>query len=234
MPFFSMTSSTMMNFDWLSVKTCSILSEGYSESTGMNAAPDFNIPNIDAMTLLSLFKMNITLSSGPTPFLIRLWAILLAFSFNSVYVNSPSVAYKITLSGWSSTWFSNILFNLSSGISSYAKSSTPQSSFSMIEMSFINVLSSNVWNLFKTIAMESRNVLISVGEYNWSLYSQKILYWLSTSTTLMLILNFNPSYSIDCLSTFIPPISMSSMILPWYAYNISGVMSYWFEISVNG
>ena len=72
MPFLSITSSTMMNFDSLSVKTCSILSAGYSESTGMNAAPDFKIPNTVAITLLSLFKMNMTLSSGPTPFLIRL------------------------------------------------------------------------------------------------------------------------------------------------------------------
>ena len=82
-PFFSITSSTMMNFDSLSVRTCSILSEGYSESTGMNAAPDFRIPNADAITLLFLFNMNIILSSGPTPLLIRLWAILLAFSFNA-------------------------------------------------------------------------------------------------------------------------------------------------------
>ena len=82
----------MMNFDSLSVKTCSILSEGYSESTGMNAAPDFKIPKMDAITLLFLLRINITLSSGPTPFLMRLWAILLAFLFNSSYVNSPSVA----------------------------------------------------------------------------------------------------------------------------------------------
>ena len=71
MPFFSITSSIIMYFDSLSVSTCSILSEGYSESTGMNAAPDFKIPNADAITLLFLFRMNITLSSGPTPFLMR-------------------------------------------------------------------------------------------------------------------------------------------------------------------
>ena len=103
MDFFSITSSTIMYFDLLSVNTCSILSEGYSESTGINAAPDFKIPKIDAIVLLSLLRMNIILSSGPTPFLIRLCAILLAFSFNCPYVNSPSVAYKTTLSGCIST-----------------------------------------------------------------------------------------------------------------------------------
>ena len=62
----------MINLDSLSVKTCSILSEGYSESIGINAAPAFKIPNIAAITLLFLFNINMILSSGPTPFLIRL------------------------------------------------------------------------------------------------------------------------------------------------------------------
>ena len=136
----------------------------------MNAAPAFNIPNIDAIKLLFLFKTIITLSSTPTPSLINAFAILFAFVFSWLNVYVPSLAYNAMSSLFSLTQFSNILLILYSGIGSISMSSLDIQSFSTIEMLFNGVFSLYVMNLFNTILKLSTKVFIKSSEYNSLLY----------------------------------------------------------------
>ena len=72
----------------------------------MNVHPALNIPMMAAMRLLFLGSITKTLFPGSTPFFINELAILLLFSFNSLYVNVASLATRAILSGFSATCFS--------------------------------------------------------------------------------------------------------------------------------
>ena len=125
----------------------------------MKAAPALTIPKTVAIKSLFLLIINIILSSMFTPRLIKLLAILLAFLFNSSYVNSLSSAMRIVLLGFSDVMFSNMSLITPSFASLISKSSSSSIS-SRMEMFFNNSsdelnFDNNTLNPFKNASINS-------------------------------------------------------------------------------
>ena len=126
-----------------------VLSIGYVGSILTKAAPAFKMPNMQTMVSKDLSVIIAIISFCFTLWSIRKWAKLLAFLFNSEYVNDLLSHTNAMCFGFSITCFSNKVIKVSSLVGS-SISLNSYNTFSLSEEESMSIFEIFILTSFKT------------------------------------------------------------------------------------